>query len=294
MFADTKPTPRRFTPPKARLVTVPETGSITPTWLTATRPRFEIGEIGHVRDRGGRILPPKRNGASLAADPTLTGVWSLPKQEALRPAFQCRSVPAPKSQAESGLSSPGARAGAGSVGGRCWSRGPARAPDGSETGLSARASNGSTLPVGSAKPRHRAGKSGLYDFAPSRPHRFGIRSVPGRTRHSPRLVPPPRGISPSRRSGSEVPLHSGLAALVSKEPVPRLDVWKMRGPDDSGKRASVHLSTFSRNASGQGWITQRFDARRANYPLSRPESLCARSRRRSALSLMKPAASCWS
>lgn len=34
---------------------------------------------------------PKRNGASLAADPTLTGVWFPPKREALRLAFQCRS-----------------------------------------------------------------------------------------------------------------------------------------------------------------------------------------------------------
>lgn len=43
-----------------------------------------------------------RNGASLAADPTLTGVWSLPKQEALRLAFQRRS--------RSGSEEPGRRA----------------------------------------------------------------------------------------------------------------------------------------------------------------------------------------
>ena len=53
-----------------------------------------------------------------------------------------------------GVSSPGARAGAGSVGGWVWSRGPPLSPGGSETDLSTRTSNGSALPEGFAEPRH--------------------------------------------------------------------------------------------------------------------------------------------
>lgn len=35
------------------------------------------------------------------------------------------------------------------------------------------------------------------------------------------------------------------------------DVWRMREVPESGKGASVDLSTFGRNASGQEWISQR-------------------------------------
>ena len=71
---------------------------------------------------------------------------------------------------------------------------------------------------------------------------------------------------------------------------PRFDVLKVRAATDSGKRGTVQLSTFSLNASGQRWITQRFVAETPIYPRSRWPS----RRSRSALSLMKPAASCWS
>ena len=53
--------------------------------------RVRFGENGLRIWEVGKRPVPKRNGASLAADPTLTGVWFLPKQEALRPAFQCLS-----------------------------------------------------------------------------------------------------------------------------------------------------------------------------------------------------------
>jgi hypothetical protein len=36
----------------------------------------------------------------------------------------------------------------------------------------------------------------------------------------------------------------------------------MRGLTESGKGASVDLSTFGRNASGQGWISQQLIAKR--------------------------------
>ena len=71
---------------------------------------------------------------------------------------------------------------------------------------------------------------------------------------------------------------------------PRLDDWKVRRLADSGKRGTVQLSTFRLNASGQRWITQRFVAEWPDYARSR----CPSSLRRRALSLMNPAASCWS
>jgi hypothetical protein len=59
---------------------------------------------------------------------------------------------------------------------------------------------------------------------------------------------------------------------------------------ESGNGGQADLSTFGENASGQGWITQRLAARAENYYRSR----LASRRSRSALSLMKPAASFWS
>jgi hypothetical protein len=167
-------------------------------------------------------------------------------------------------------------------------------PGGSETGLSTRASNGLALPVGSTRPQRRAGKSGLCDLAPSRLHRFGIRIAPGE--------PGALLVSFLHRAAFRRRLEAVPKSLLRRRPFglclgranPRLDVWKMRGAADSGKRGTVQLSTFGQNASGQGWITQRLAAEAAAYPRSRRESRCASSRSRSALSLMNPAASCWS
>lgn len=69
---------------------------------------------------------------------------------------------------------------------------------------------------------------------------------------------------------------------------PRRDSWKVRPASDSGKRESRYLSTLADFTSGQGWITQPFAAAALDYRRSR----WASSLNRSALSLMKPAASC--
>jgi hypothetical protein len=165
-----------------------------------------------------------------------------------------------RTQPSCGVSSPGARAGAGSVGSWFGSRGPVPAPGGSETGLSTRASSGSTLPVGFAKPRLRAGSPAcatlrLRGFSGS-----GSGLLRDGSRCSPRLVPRPRGISPSRRSVLVIPRSRRPCGPCPEGVTSRLDVWKMRGRSDSGKRARLHLSTFGSNASGQGWITQRLAA----------------------------------
>lgn len=103
-----------------------------------------------------------------------------------------------------------------------------------------------------------------------------------------RPVPPPCG--PRRRVDPvAVPtFHSGLAAFDPVGTFPRFDDWRMRLLTDSGNSATGQLSTFGSFASGQGWITQRPVAKCTIYPRSR----WARSLKRSALSLMKPAASC--
>jgi len=95
-----------------------------------------------------------------------------------------------------------------------------------------------------------ASKSGLVDFAPSRFQRIGLVYPKGS-----RSVPPPRGISPSRRYGSEIP-----SPPLAFQPLPRkgqspFDKLKVRRPDDSGNGPARHLSTSGAIASGQGWIT---------------------------------------
>jgi len=129
------------------------------------------------------------------------------------------------------------------------------------------------------------------DFAPSRLHRSGIWLAPGRTFELFRFSSLHRAAS--RRRVVTVPKSLLLRrpfGLCLGRANPRLDDWKVRRATDSGKRGTVQLSTFRLNASGQHWITQRFVADWVDYPRSR----CPRSLNRSALSLMKPAASCWS
>lgn len=90
--------------------------------------------------------------------------------------------------------------------------------------------------------------------------------------------------------GSEISSSFRVLPRPFEEPIPALDVWRMRLRAESGNSEPADLSTFSGNASGQGWISQPFVAKAAVYPRSR----LASRRRRRALSLMKPSASCWS
>ena len=137
-------------------------------------------------------------------------------------------------------------------------------------------------------------QSGLPTLRPRGFNGLGFGLLQDEPLSVPLLIPPPRGF---RHRVDPVP-----KSLLPRRPFglclgranPRLDDWKVRRATDSGNSGTAQLSTFRLNASGQRWITQRFVADWANYPRSRPESLWARSRSRRALSLMKPAASCWS
>ncbi len=88
--------------------------------------------------------------------------------------------------------------------------------------------------------------------------------------------------------GSKISSSFRVLPRPSEEPIPALDVWRMPLGPESGNGGRGDLSTFGKNASGQGWITQPLAARIGGYPRSR----LASSRKRSALSLMKPSASC--
>ena len=146
-----------------------------------------------------------------------------------------------------------------------------------------------TLPGGLVKSSAPGRQSGLSDFAPLWLQRSGIWLAPGRTFELFRVSSLHHAAS--RRRVEAVPkslLVRRLFSLCFRRANPRLDVWKVRGAADSGKRGTAQLSTFCLNASGQRWITQRLVAKCADYPLSR----CASSLSRRALSLMKPCASC--
>ena len=167
-----------------------------------------------------------------------------------------------------GVSSPGARAGAGSVGGWVWSRGPPLSPGGSETDLSTRTSNGSALPEGFAEPRHGPE---IPAFPTLRPRGFnspGSGSLQDESCRSPRLVPRPRGIRRRVDPVPKSPLRRRPFGLCLEGANPRFDVWMMRCRIDSGNCEPADLSTFGSFASGQGWITQRFVASRTVYPRS--------------------------
>jgi len=67
-------------------------------------------------------------------------------------------------------------------------------------------------------PRRQTGKPDLADFAPSRSQRFEIRScVQSELWGYPGLIPPPRGISPSSRSGSKIPSPSPAFRPLSRK-----------------------------------------------------------------------------
>ena len=119
--------------------------------------------------------------------------------------FNAVSVPAPKSQAEIGLSSPGARAGAGSAGAgsdpKTFPRRLAVPRPVSQPGPRTASLCPWAPPDLSTGPESPA-------FPTLRPRGFngsGSGSLQDESCRSPRLVPPPRGISPSRRTGSKIP-----------------------------------------------------------------------------------------
>ena len=76
--------------------------------------------------------------------------------------------------------------------------------------------------------------------------------------------------------------------LPSEEPILALDSRRMRLRSESGNGGAVDLSTFAKIASGQWWITQHPAAKAIGYPRSRLASNFSRR----ALSLMNPSASC--
>jgi hypothetical protein len=56
--------------------------------------------------------------------------------------------------------------------------------------------------------------------------------------------------------GSKISSFFRVLPRPSEEPIPALDVLKMRPGTESGKRPKLELSTFKLNTGGQGWITQ--------------------------------------
>ena len=230
---------------------------------------------------GRFVQAPKRNGASLAADPTLTGVWA--SEEALDAwRLEHRSR-------KSG----------------CRHR-PALAP--APDPLSGRTVRRLSQPFGGFRDRFRRSAPGDDPVCAlalqARQHR-PLKARPVRLRTvavsmvgasvgpggSPVLLPPPRR---PRRRVEAVPkslLRRRPFGLCLGRANPRLDVWKMRRAGESRNGQLGDFSTFVDFRGGQGWISQRPVA---GYPLSRPASRWASNRSRSALSLMKPAASCWS
>ena len=182
--------------------------------------------------------------------------------------------------------SPGARAGAGSVGGRMKSE------DFVQTTRRFRDR--------SIGPARQVRQCGALPKSPSRPEspacrlRAFVASTVWKLR-SPESDPQLSFLHPaaSRRrveGGSKISSSFRVLPRPSEEPIPALDGWRMRLAAESGNDEQADLSTFKNIASGQPWITPLPAEITGNYPRSR----FARSRSRRALSLMKPSASCWS
>ena len=194
--------------------------------------------------------------------------------------------------------SPGARAGAGSFVGRVWSQGPVPCH------CSIRDRSGGLLPqaaVPRSEDRCASIGNGPCPVCPTS-GRLPVSADGGwcsEERSGP-LSSSANGL-PSRR------LRLGISFGIGRRSVGRsvftFDVLRMRAGTESDKGARCDLSTLATIASGQGWISQRpgafagniilrlfSKARAATYFRSR----FASSRRRRALSLMKPAASFWS
>ena len=181
--------------------------------------------------------------------------------------------------------SPGARAGAGSVGGRMKSEDfvqSIRWFRDRSIGLARRVKQCGALPNSSSRPESPACR--LRAFAVSTVWKLQHPRMPWLSFLHP---------AASRRrvgSGSKIPSSIRVLSPQSEEPIPALDDWRMRAGTESGKRGKPELSTCNPFAGGQGWITLILQARTGGYPRSR----LANNLKRRALSLMKPAASFWS
>ena len=131
------------------------------------------------------------------------------RRSALRLASGCQ-LKRPLRELELASLSPGARAGAGSVGGRDRSRGPVpcrpAVPRPYLVGLDLIAA--SALPEGSTKSSAPGRQIRPSDFAPSRSQQSGIWSAPGRTFERSAFLSSSARLSPSRRSGSKIPSSS--------------------------------------------------------------------------------------
>jgi hypothetical protein len=129
--------------------------------------------------------------------------------------------------------SPGARAGAGSVGGRMKSEDSSKPLGGSATRLSARFVNwfgnaGHRLSIRTGRQIRPA------DFAPSRSQRAGSCEHPERRSWLSSLH---RAASRRRvECGSKISSSFRVLPRPSEEPIPALDVWRMRHGPESGKR----------------------------------------------------------
>jgi hypothetical protein len=253
VFADAKPAQGRFTPPKARLVRERGTVNHEPERFAGRGRRIICGALTIlpelVSGRGtarplawwwtgssGRIcLPPKEKWGRPCGRPHSHRRVVLAEARSLTPGVSMPDPTGPCEQLKVGFHSPGARAGAGSVGGRDRSRGPVpclpavprpyRRP-GPQAAF--------VLPEGSAKSSVQAGKCGLSDFAPFRFQRSGIWSAPGRTFVLSSSHPS------TERHLAVVSLRfqnpfsvAGLSAFVSEGPIPvsmigRCAAWPIR------------------------------------------------------------------
>ena len=141
----------------------------------------------------------------------------------------------PCGQLKVGSVSPGARAGAGSVGGRVWPEGHSLPPGGSETDVVDLGLKRLPLcPKALRTPRHQAGKCGLSDFAPSRYQRSGIWLAPGRTFELSSSHPSTeRHLAVASIRFQNPFFLAGLSAFVSEGPIPvsmigRCAAWPIR------------------------------------------------------------------
>lgn len=182
--------------------------------------------------------------------------------------------------------SPGARAGAGSVGGRMKSEDllqtTRRFRDRSLSQVRQLVRQCGALPLHRDRPASPACR--LRTFAVSTVWKLQRPKTPW---------PSFLHRAASRRrveSGSKISSSFRVLPRPSEEPIPALDVWRMRVHPESGKQTKAELSTFNPFAGGQEWITSDSNAKTASYPRSR----LANNFSRRALSLMKPSASCWS
>jgi len=236
----------------------------------------------------------KRNGASLAADPTLTGVWT---PEGVLDARRLQYCPKAASL------SPGARAGAGSAGDRTIARTRSELPGGTATGCHP------FLPQ-SVPPRpkirlchrHELLKVRPVDFAPSRLHGLDMVCALGEPLGL-SFHPSTARLSPSHRSGSEIPSPPlAFRPLSRKGQSPYRQVKDACGArfGQRPNRPVIHLCPECQWTRVENSTVHR---KRADFPEAGSRacaqappcrSRCASSRRRRALSLMKPAASCWS